>query len=485
MSHSTKYDKQIEMYVKEHRQELVDVLIEMISVPSVKGPALPGMPYGENCARALEKGIEVCKRYGMNAESHDNYAASAYCGRGDKEIGFIAHLDVVPVSDGWSSDPFKGMEKAGFVVGRGARDNKAGFAAALLAINCVRDLDIPLRSSLRIIMGSDEESGMSDMVYMVKNCKMPDFSVVTDCYFPVAYGEKGRICGDIVIPVDSDKLHMNGGEAPNIIPDRCEAVLPGRAEELDQIQKLASEFEGMSAEKKGQSVIITATGISAHASEPYKAINAIHRLASFLADTGLLSGQEAKAMSYIKEMFNKYWGEAFGIQYEDQASGKTTLITGMVRTTDSVLRVNIDLRYSVTDKKERILPLLASNVENAGWHFEVKEATDSHYISKENPIAKQLTEVYNAVTGERKEPYILAGGTYASKVPNSVAFGPGNTKEPSLFPYGPGYGDAHQPDESQHIGCLMDAVRIYAMGIVELDKILHSGKSKNAVDTSL
>ena len=69
---------------------------------------------------------------------------------------------------------------------------------------------------------------------------------------------------------------------------------------------------------------------------------------------------------------------------------------------------------------------------------------------------------------------MLAGGTYASKVPNSVAFGPGNTKETSLMPYGPGRGDAHQPDESQHIGCLLEAVRIYAMSILELDDILHS-----------
>ena len=50
---SEKYAAEIEKYVREHRQELVDILIEMIAVPSVKGPALPGMPFGENCARAL------------------------------------------------------------------------------------------------------------------------------------------------------------------------------------------------------------------------------------------------------------------------------------------------------------------------------------------------------------------------------------------------------------------------------------------------
>ena len=55
ISRSNQYARQIEEYVTAHRQELVDILIELISVPSVKGPAQPGMPYGENCARALAK----------------------------------------------------------------------------------------------------------------------------------------------------------------------------------------------------------------------------------------------------------------------------------------------------------------------------------------------------------------------------------------------------------------------------------------------
>ena len=220
--------------------------------------------------------------------------------------------------------------------------------------------------------------------------------------------------------------------------------------------------------------MVEAQGVSAHASEPFKAVNAIQRLAAFLADANLLEGREAKAVEYIKTAFAPYYGEAFGIQYEDEASGKTTLVPGMVRTQGGAVRVTLDCRYSVTDQKARVLPLITASVEKAGWRFALQEATDAHYIPSTHPVAQRLTEVFNAVTGEKKKPYVLAGGTYASKVPHSVAFGPGNAKEPSMMPYGPGRGDAHQPDESQHIGCLMDAVRIYALGIIELDDILHA-----------
>lgn len=473
MLRSAPYTEAIREYVAQHRQALVDTLIRLIAVPSVKGPARPGMPYGENCARALDVGMEICREYGMRTECYDHYAAGASCGKGDREIGFVAHLDVVPVSDDWQSDPFAGIERDGFVVGRGSRDNKAGFAAALLAIRCVTDLKLPLRSSLRILMGSDEESGMSDMEYMVHNCRLPDFSIVTDCYFPVAHGEKGRVSGDIVMELEPGALRMHGGEAPNIIPAHCTAVLPNRAKTFGEWKALADQTEGITAAVSGDDVTLEATGVSAHASEPLKAVNAIHRLARFLADNRLLSGRTNNAVCYLRDSFGPVFGEAFDIANQDEASGKTTLITGMVRTRGDKLYVNLDCRYCVTDQKQRVVNAVTAAVERAGWRFESVEATASHYIPKAHPVAQRLTEVFNAVTGEHKEPYVLAGGTYASRMPNAVAFGPGNAKEPSLFPYGPGRGDAHQPDESQHIGCLMDAVQIYAQGILELDAILH------------
>lgn len=36
-----------------------------------------------------------------------------------------------------------------------------------------------------------------------------------------------------------------------------------------------------------------------------------------------------------------------------------------------------------------------------------------------------LTDIYNELTGENKEPYTMGGGTYARKLPNAISFGPG------------------------------------------------------------
>ncbi len=52
----------------------------------------------------------------------------------DYDLLFCGHVDVVPaLRDGWSVDPYSGLERDGFVWGRGATDMKGGCAAILAA----------------------------------------------------------------------------------------------------------------------------------------------------------------------------------------------------------------------------------------------------------------------------------------------------------------------------------------------------------------
>lgn len=114
--------------------------------------------------------------------------------------------------------------------------------------------------------------------------------MVTDCYFPVAHGEKGRVCGDVVMEINTEKLRMEGGQAPNIIPDACAAVLPGRAAQAQTVRAAAASFEGTAVREDGADLVVKRRGCPPHASEPFKAVNAIHRLAAFLAVPGFWRG---------------------------------------------------------------------------------------------------------------------------------------------------------------------------------------------------
>jgi succinyl-diaminopimelate desuccinylase len=53
---------------------------------------------------------------------------------GAPALAILAHMDTVPVGDGWTKDPFGGVIENGRLYGRGACDMKAGLAAAMLAL---------------------------------------------------------------------------------------------------------------------------------------------------------------------------------------------------------------------------------------------------------------------------------------------------------------------------------------------------------------
>src|SRR5947209_5459840 len=77
-------------------------------------------------------------------------------------LGLVVHGDVQPVDEkAWTVPPFAGVVRDGAVWGRGAADDKGPLVQALLAMHALRDLK--RTHALRLLVGSDEESGSRDM----------------------------------------------------------------------------------------------------------------------------------------------------------------------------------------------------------------------------------------------------------------------------------------------------------------------------------
>lgn len=57
------------------------------------------------------------------------------------------------------------MIKDGKIYGRGTADDKGPAIAALYAMRAVKECGVPLKHSLRLILGSDEECGSDDLEY--------------------------------------------------------------------------------------------------------------------------------------------------------------------------------------------------------------------------------------------------------------------------------------------------------------------------------
>ena len=121
---------------------LVDILAQLIRIPSVNPAAPPG---GE--LRAAELIAGALTDAGLEPEILEPFPGRGSVGarlRGDGTGGdpllLLSHLDVVPAStDGWTHDPFGGDLADGYVWGRGAVDMKGTIAMQLAVVRQLAD----------------------------------------------------------------------------------------------------------------------------------------------------------------------------------------------------------------------------------------------------------------------------------------------------------------------------------------------------------
>jgi carboxypeptidase PM20D1 len=78
-------------------------------------------------------------------------------------IGFVSHLDVVPVEEGtieeWTYPPFEGVVADGFVWGRGAIDTKDNMIVAMEAVERLASRGFNPACDVYLLFGHDEETG--------------------------------------------------------------------------------------------------------------------------------------------------------------------------------------------------------------------------------------------------------------------------------------------------------------------------------------
>ena len=89
------------------------------------------------------------------------------------------------------------------------------------------------------------------------------------------------------------------------------------------------------------------------------------------------------------------------------------------------------------------------------------------YMSLDNPAVQLCVQCYNAVTGENAQPFTIGGGTYARDFPNAVSFGPEHPERPQPDFAGP----IHGVDEAACMEYLEEALRVYILALIELQKL--------------
>lgn len=458
--------------VEEQKENLIKAVQEVVKIKSVKSELVSGMPFGEGSANVLEKTLEIARDLGFKVVNLDNYVGYAEYGTGEDYIGILGHLDVVPEGDGWKYPPYGAEIHDGKMYGRGTVDDKGAIISALFGLKAMADTKIPVNKKVRIIFGTDEETGSGkDIEHYLKYEKPPVAGFTPDAQYPIINGEKGITTFDLVKNLDTKQsgdvkiVYIKGGQRPNMVPDYCEAGIKTdlKSNVIEALEQFSERTAyDLKTEEKNDLLLIKSYGIAAHGSLPEAGKNAIMQLLAFLGELDL--GKSA-IVDYIN-FFNKYVGmetdgESFGVGLSDEVSGKLSFNVGVADINEDSAKLTLNLRYPVTCTYEDLSVPLKETLEKTGIEVLNMKLQKPLYYPKEHPLIAALQKVYTEQTNIKATLLSIGGGTYAKEMPNIVGFGPILPGEPDLD---------HQANENVKIEHLILNAKIYGHAIYELAK---------------
>ncbi len=472
------YDEKIKSWIEKNQKRVIDEWIEISRIPAIKGAAEDGAPFGKDCAKALEKCTQLFREHGFETElfSEKGYSLASY-GNGEKTIGLFGHSDVVPAGDDWIyTKPFEPIAVDGTLIGRGVEDNKSGIMASLCAMEIIRDCDIPMKNKIQAFIGSEEETGMSDIRSYASEQPMPAASLVLDADFPCSIGEKGiyhfmAYCQNSF----DDIVKFEGGEAFNVVLDKATVSLRKSDELKKELLTKTHDDAKFSLFEDGNFIKVQAKGVAKHACEPEGSVNAAYLIAELLSETKAISENDRKIMADVKEILSCPFGTSMGIAHDDIRFGKLTFVNGMANVRDGKLGLSFDTRYGSTLDGGELEKMIEESFGTFGWTIEKKSHSEGFSIADDSPIPDALVEVYNKVTGFDKKAIRLGGGTYARLLKNAFSVGTWTDRKDRTTPFmemPEGHGGVHQCDEKIDIEAFFDAVRIITHYIINIDECI-------------
>ena len=451
------------------RQQLVEAISRLVRIRSVREEAQPGMPFGPGPAAALAEGLRLAQELGFSTKNYDNYVGAVDFNDQETQLHILCHLDVVGEGTGWTvTQPYEPIEVDGMLYGRGTDDDKGPVAAVLLAMQAVKDLGVPLKKNVRLLLGTDEESGSQDIAYYYGKEPYAPCTFSPDGEFPVINLEKGSYKPVFTKTWAAESTtprvkELHGGFRINVLPPEAQCVVAGLSAEAAQpyCDKAAAET-GVTyvLTEQGDDLHILCKGKGAHASTPEEGVNAITGLIHLLCALPLAKVGSTAALHALNALFphGDCTGEALGIAQADELSGPLTLAFSLLELNETGLSGQFDSRVPVCATEANCKDVTEASFAKFGFAAEGGMQAP-HHTPADTPLVKTLLKCYEQYTGNKGECLAIGGGTYVHEIPGGVAFGCAM----------PGFnGNMHGADEHTCIAYQLTAAKIFAQAIIDL-----------------
>lgn len=426
--------EQIIAYFRQNKEAMLSDLMDLIRINSQKSAALPGKPFGEGPAQALELALKKAESMGFKTVNYDHYVGTVDFNEEETQLDILVHLDVVPATEEWTvTKPFEPVIVNGRVYGRGSSDDKGPAIAALYAMKAIKELNIPLHKNVRLILGTDEECGGSDIDYYYQREKEAPMTFSPDANFPVINVEKGGLRGKITGRFEKSSdlpmiLSIDGGDKLNTVPGNAIAKVKGLL--LDEIKKHCAVVEKntgirFEVQMDGEVGVITAYGRSAHAANPEKGNNAITGLLNLLT---IMPFAKSEGFSQLKAFYEYFphgdWlGRHIGVSMYDEISKELTLSINLLTYHETAIEASFDCRAPLCANNENVRDVIKKKLKEINMELQDNGMYPPHHVDEKSEFVQTLLKSYEMYTGKRGECLSIGGGTYVHGIKNGVAFG--------------------------------------------------------------
>ena len=461
--------EQIHNWMTGREDEFCEALAPLIAINSITGDAAPGMPFGPGPDAALKEALALAEKWGMTTWEDDGYVGLADLNNKEDLLHILAHLDIVAAGDHWDTDPFTLVRQGDLIYGRGTDDDKGPAVASLLAMRCIKELGIPLKGNVKLILGTDEESGSKDLAHYFAKHPFAPYSITPDTSFPVTniekatYGPKFSQTWESQPEVKGQILSIHGGIRVNVAPGNCTVKirsLEKAAVETEMTAVAAATGVVFEAAEKNGILTLEATGQQAHASRPDEGKNAITAMLELLIRLPLAEDAAMKAVRDLNRLFpyGDNGGAALGIAMEDEISGKLTLTFSLLDLDGNGFRGQFDSRDPLCATPENTKDVAEKVFAGLGWNC-AGDFNPAHAVDENSPFIRILLDTYEEFSGRTGYCEAIGGGTYVHHIPGGVAYGAGEHDFAS---------NLHSANERARLSQLLLTAEIYAAVIARI-----------------
>ena len=456
----------IDSMIDASARQLAEDTVRLVKIKSVESESQTGAPFGKGAKEALDVFMTMADSVGLHVTDYNVGVISASMRAGTADLGIWLHADVVPEGDGWSFSPYDATEYKGCIVGRGATDNKGQLAAVLNLFRVFKELNIELKYNPAIYLGSNEETGMKDLVGIdgnpdargfINTHTPPRMSLVPDGGFPVGYGGKGAV--DVTLRSKTPLYSCSLIAGQNSSPGLATAVL--------NAQNVPDSLPGCTV-TKGNKTEITAFSPPRHGARPDPNGNMITSITTALLAAGLVTEEEKHILEFLRNVSLDVYGNMLGIETSHEIMGNLTVFSKKIDFVDTRPEITLNIRYPLGITSDQIEEQITDYAEKNGFSvIKFTRGVSPYMNNPDTQAVKMLCKVANEIIGDDAKPYTLSGATYAHRLPNAYVYGMNGCLPPDDFPAG--RGGAHGIDECVSLDRLKRAMKIYARALLALN----------------